>query len=64
MSKAPSGLPRWLGPASRVNLLLLRLGLPIGTQHILSLPGRKTGLPRSTPASVVTVDGGSLHRGE
>src|SRR5262249_48143305 len=50
-------LPRWLKPASRVNLWLLRLGLPIGTQHILTVPGRTSGLMRSTPVSVLTVDG-------
>jgi hypothetical protein len=49
-------LPRWLGPASRLNLLLLRLGLRIGTQHILTIPGRKSGQPRSTPVSLVTLD--------
>jgi hypothetical protein len=50
-------LPWWLGPASRLNLLVLRLGLRIGTQHILSLPGRMTGRMRSTPVSAVTLDG-------
>ena len=50
-------LPRWLGPASRVNMWLLRRGLRIGTQHVLSVPGRKSGLMRSTPVSLVTLDG-------
>jgi hypothetical protein len=50
-------LPWWLGPASRLNVLALRLGLRIGTQHILTVPGRKTGRPRSTPVSLVTLDG-------
>ncbi len=54
---APGALPRWLGPASRLNLLVLRLGLRIGTQHILSVPGRKTGRMRTTPVSLVTLDG-------
>ncbi len=52
-----STLPRWLLPASRVNLLLLRCGLRIGSQHILTVPGRSTGRPRSTPVSLVTIDG-------
>jgi hypothetical protein len=47
----------WLGPASKVNLLLLRLGLRIGTQHILSVAGRKSGRMWSTPVSVVTLKG-------
>ena len=50
-------LPRWLGPASRINTWLLRRGLRIGTQHVLSVPGRKSGLMRSTSVSLVTVDG-------
>jgi hypothetical protein len=54
---APNALPWWLGPASRLNLLVLRLGLRIGTQHILSVPGRNTGRMRSTPVSLVTLDG-------
>ena len=50
-------LPRWLGPASRFNMWLLRRGLRIGTQHVLSVPGRRTGVMRSTPVSLVTLDG-------
>ena len=52
-----SALPRWLKPANRVIMALNRLGLTLGTQHILSIPGRKTGLLRSTPVSVLTVEG-------
>jgi hypothetical protein len=50
-------LPWWLGPTSQFNALLLRLGLRIGTQHLLSVPGRSTGRMRSTPVSLVTVYG-------
>ena len=50
-------LPRWLGPVSRLNLLFLRLGFKIGSQHALSVPGRKTGKMRSTPVSLVILDG-------
>jgi len=50
-------LPWWLGPASRLNTLLLRAGMPIGTQHVLTIRGRTSGRPRSTPVSVVTLDG-------
>ena len=55
-SKKPS-LPRWLKYANRVVILLNRLGLSIGTMHILSIPGRKTGKMRSTPLSVLKVNG-------
>jgi hypothetical protein len=49
-------MPWWLGPASRLNGLLLRLGVRIGTQHVLSVPGRKSGRLRSTPVSLVTLN--------
>ena len=55
MSK--KNLPWWLGPASRANVLLLRLGLRIGTQHALSVAGRTSGRMRSTPVSLVILDG-------
>jgi len=29
----------------------------MGAQHLLTVPGRKTGRPRATPISIVTVDG-------
>jgi len=38
-----------------LNVALLRLGLRIGTQHVLSVPGRSTSKLRSTPVAVVTV---------
>lgn len=50
-------LPWWLKPANRVIMALNRLGLALGTQHVLSIPGRKTGKLRSTPVSLLTVDG-------
>ena len=56
MSKK-SGFPWWLKPANRMVILLNRLGLALGTMHILSIPGRKTGTMRSTPVSVLRVNG-------
>lgn len=50
-------MPWWLGPASRLNMLLLRRGARIGTQHILSVAGRKSGRMRSNPVSLVTLAG-------
>jgi hypothetical protein len=50
-------LPWWLKPANRIIMVMNRLGLPIGTQHILGIPGRKTGKLRSTPVSLLTVEG-------
>lgn len=50
-------LPRWLRPANRLVRLLTRLGLRLGTIHVLTVPGRRTGAPRATPVSPLTVDG-------
>jgi hypothetical protein len=50
-------LPGWLKPANRVITFLNRLGLAIGTQHILTVVGRKSGRPYSTPVSLLTVNG-------
>ena len=56
MSKKPL-FPWWLKYANRLVILLNHLGLAIGTIHILSIPGRKTGKMRSTPVSVLRVNG-------
>jgi deazaflavin-dependent oxidoreductase (nitroreductase family) len=41
----------------RLNTAFLRRGLTIGSQYLLTVPGRRTGQARSTPISVATVDG-------
>jgi deazaflavin-dependent oxidoreductase (nitroreductase family) len=46
--------PRWM---VRMNVALLRRGLKVGSQSLLSVPGRKSGVARSTPVSIVTVAG-------
>jgi deazaflavin-dependent oxidoreductase (nitroreductase family) len=62
MMTPPTGaagvLPGWIRPANRVVRAVSRLGLPMGTIRILTVPGRRTGVPRSTPVSPLTVDGG------
>jgi deazaflavin-dependent oxidoreductase (nitroreductase family) len=50
-------LPRWLKPVNRLIMALQRLGLSIGPVHVLSVPGRKSGQLRTTPVSLLTVDG-------
>jgi deazaflavin-dependent oxidoreductase (nitroreductase family) len=50
-------LPRYLGPANRIVKVLNRLGLSLGTIAVISVPGRKTGKPRATPVSPVSVGG-------
>ena len=57
MPSTRQALPRWLRPANRLVRLLTRLGLRLGTIHVLTVPGRRSGVPRSTPVSPLTVDG-------
>ena len=52
--------PRWLKPVNKVLMVMLRLGLPISrveSPMVLTVPGRKTGKPRSTPVTPMDVDG-------
>ncbi|HLI70819.1 MAG TPA: hypothetical protein VKV19_13760 [Ktedonobacteraceae bacterium] len=52
-----SPLPKWLKFANRLIIAFNRLGMSFGTWYILSIPGRKTGKMRSTPVSVLHIDG-------
>ena len=46
--------PRWM---VRMNVAILRRGLVVGSQYLLTVQGRTSGAPRSTPISLVTLDG-------
>jgi deazaflavin-dependent oxidoreductase (nitroreductase family) len=50
-------LPRWLKPANKAIVALQKLGLAIGTMHVLAVPGRKSGELRETPVSPLAVNG-------
>ena len=43
---------------NKIISFLLRLGLPIGPQALLTVPGRKTGLSRTTPIALNACDDG------
>ena len=52
--------PWWLKHANKVFMVLLRLGVPVSRHEspvVLTVPGRKTGKPRSTPVTPMQVDG-------
>jgi hypothetical protein len=36
---------------------LQRVGFVVGSMHVLAVPGRRSGVPRSTPVSLLTVEG-------
>src|SRR4030088_913812 len=50
--------PRWLKPMNKVMMAVQRLGVPTGPAMVLTVPGRKTGKPRSTPMTPFEHDGG------
>lgn len=50
-------LPKWLGAVNALVNALQRLGLSLGTLHVLAVPGRASGKLRSTPVSPLTVGG-------
>ena len=54
----PTGkLPGWLPFMNRVVRAFSRIGLSLGPVQVLTVPGRRTGAPRTTPVSPLTVDG-------
>jgi hypothetical protein len=50
-------LPRWLGPANRLITALQRRGVAFFTFYLLTVPGRVSGILRTTPVSPVFLDG-------
>jgi deazaflavin-dependent oxidoreductase (nitroreductase family) len=52
--------PRWLKPVNTVFMVMVRLGVPVSRTEspvVLTVPGRKTGKPRSTPVTPMDLDG-------
>lgn len=43
--------------SNRLVMFCLRLGLPLGNMALLTVPGRKSGLPRTTPVALGERDG-------
>jgi deazaflavin-dependent oxidoreductase (nitroreductase family) len=50
--------PRWLKPMNKLMIAMQRLGVPTGPAMVLTVPGRKSGQPRSTPMTPFDHDGG------
>src|SRR5260370_31359805 len=58
-NSVPIRLPWWLKPANKLMIGLQKLGVGFGGKGpvVLTVPGRKSGKPRSTPVTPMTVDG-------
>ncbi|MCQ4365041.1 nitroreductase family deazaflavin-dependent oxidoreductase [Mycobacterium gordonae] len=50
--------PRYLKPMNRMLKAVQKLGVPTGPAMVLTVPGRKTGQPRSTPVTPFYFSGG------
>ena len=50
--------PRYLKPMNRLMMAVQKLGIPTGPAMVLTVPGRKSGQPRSTPMTPFVFDGG------
>ncbi len=50
--------PRYLKPMNKVMMAVQRLGIPTGPAMVLTVPGRKSGQPRSTPMTPFEFNGG------
>lgn len=58
-SGKPIKPPWWLKPANKVFIQMSRLGMSFGGESpvVLTVAGRRSGAPRSTPVTPMTVDG-------
>jgi deazaflavin-dependent oxidoreductase (nitroreductase family) len=50
--------PRYLKPMNKVMMAVQKLGIPTGPAMVLTVPGRKSGQPRSTPMTPFEFRGG------
>ena len=53
----PLRVPRVMPFFNPIAKVLLAAGMPMGFNGLLTVPGRKTGLPRTTPLAIIEVSG-------
>jgi deazaflavin-dependent oxidoreductase (nitroreductase family) len=51
------GAPRWISLPKPIVTRLLRAGAPLGFNGLLTVRGRKSGVPRTTPIAIIDVEG-------
>ncbi len=50
--------PRYLKPMNKFMMAIQKVGIPTGPAMVLTVPGRRSGKPRSTPMTPFEHDGG------
>ena len=52
-----AGAPWWVTIFSPIARSVLATRLPLGFNGLITVPGRKTGVPRTTPVAIINVSG-------
>ena len=52
-----AGAPPWVTMFSPIARFLLAAGVPLGLNGLVTVRGRKSGLPRTTPVAIIAVSG-------
>jgi deazaflavin-dependent oxidoreductase (nitroreductase family) len=53
----PHSAPRWVTMFTPLSRPLLAAGVPLGFNGLITIPGRTSGLPRTTPVAIIAVEG-------
>jgi hypothetical protein len=56
-SVSAAGVPRRIKLFSRILQLLMAAGVPLGFNRLVTIRGRKSGLPRTTAVAVIEISG-------
>jgi deazaflavin-dependent oxidoreductase (nitroreductase family) len=52
-----AGAPPWVSRFTPIARFLLAAGMPMGFNGLITIRGRKSGLPRTTPVAIIEVSG-------
>jgi len=55
--EAATTAPRWVTMFTPITRPLLAAGVPLGPNGLLTVRGRKSAIPRTTPIAIIDVDG-------
>ena len=56
-SEKPSGAPWWVTIFTPLATFLMRAGVPLGPNGLVTIRGRKSGIPRTNPVAVIEFNG-------
>ena len=52
-----ASVPRWVPLFNRIAKTLMGAGMPMGPNGLITVRGRTSGLPRTTPLAIIELDG-------